>query len=162
MNELEDKLALIIYECDQHVKMINHAFEKTERFLPLNEKVYQAFSADQISYIDQFLFRFSKLQDTMGEKLFPTMLYLLGEDYDNKPFIDLLNRLEKLELLSKEMWLDLRKIRNEVAHEYSFNQEELLDSLNDIFSVKDTLLGIYHTVRNYCFQKIHFTTKEQP
>lgn len=162
MNEYEEKLTLVLYECDQHVKMIKHAFDKTEKYLPLNEEVYQAFSADQISYIDQFLFRFSKLQDTMGEKLFPTMLYLLGEDYNNKPFIDLLNRLEKLEILSKEMWLDLRKIRNEVAHEYSFNQDELLDSLNDIFSVKDTLLDTYKFIHNYCIEKIQFTPKETP
>jgi len=162
MNEQEDKLALIIYECDQHVKMIDHAFRKTEDHLPLSVEVYQTFTADQIGYMDQFLFRFSKLQDTMGEKLFPTMLYLLGEDYSNKPFIDLLNRLERLELLSKNEWLYLRKVRNEVAHEYSFNQDELLDSLNDIFSVKSTLLNTYQTIRNYCFENIQLTTKEQP
>ncbi len=154
MHDAELKLSRILYECDRHAEMIDHAFKKIKPYLPLHTRAYQDFSGDQIGYIDQFLFRFSKLQDTMGEKLFPTMLYLLGEDFDNKPFIDLLNRLEKLELLSKYRWLELRKIRNEVAHEYCFEIDELVDSLNDIFSEKEALLKIYATIRHYCIEKI--------
>lgn len=116
MNELQEKLRLILYECNQHKIMIHHAFSHIKPYIPLTAEKYQNLSLDEIGYIDQFLFRFTKLQDSMGEKLFGTMLYLLGEDFSKKPFIDVLNRLEKMELLNKDEWLALRAIRNNVAH----------------------------------------------
>lgn len=156
MNELEEKLIMVLYECNQHKKMINNAYGHIEKYLPLNKEKYIHFSLEQVGFIDQFLFRFSKLQDSMGEKLFGTMLLLLGEDFSKKPFIDMLNRLEKLELLDKQEWMDLRTIRNNVAHEYSFNVDELTDSLNDIFNVKDKFLSIYDTFYDYCKDKFEF------
>ena len=139
MNELEEKLIMILYECNQHIKMIANSYAKIQVYLPLDKEKYLSFGLEKIGYIDQYLFRFSKLQDSMGEKLFSTMLILLGEDYSKKPFIDLLNRLEKLGLLYKDKWLSLRKVRNDVAHEYSFNIEELVDSLNNIYDATDDL-----------------------
>ena len=156
MNELEEKLIMVLYECNQHKKMINNAYEHLKTFLPLDKDKYTHFSLEQVGFIDQFLFRFSKLQDTMGEKLFGTMLFLLGEDFSKKPFIDMLNRLEKLELLNRQEWIDLRTTRNNVAHEYSFNVDELVDSLNDIFQVKDKLLFFYATFYAYCKEKFEF------
>ena len=161
MNELKEKLILILYECNKHKKMIVSSHKKLENYLPLSVEQYLAFSDDQIGYIDQFLFRFSKLQDSMGEKLFPTMLFLLGEDFSRKPFIDVLNRLEKMELLYKDRWMSLRQIRNDVAHEYSFNTEELVDSLNDILNIKSELLSIYDRFYSYCFEKFDFVKESE-
>lgn len=161
MNELETKLVMVLYECNQHKKMINNAYGHIETYVPLTKEKYIHFSLEEVGFIDQFLFRFSKLQDTMGEKLFGTMLFLLGEDFSKKPFIDMLNRLEKLELLNKQEWIDLRTIRNNVAHEYSFNVEELTDSLNDIFRVKEKLLSFYDTFYDYCKEKFEFVKKSE-
>jgi len=161
MNELEEKLIMVLYECNQHTKMINNAYSHLEKDLPLDKEKYLKFSLEEIGFIDQFLFRFSKLQDSMGEKLFGTMLFLLGEDLSKKPFIDMLNRLEKLELLYKQEWMDLRTIRNNVAHEYSFNTEELVDSLNDIFEIKDKLINTYTTFYLYCQKKFDFIRESE-
>jgi hypothetical protein len=156
VNEIQEKLIMVLYECNQHKKMINHAYRHIEKYLPLDKETYSNLSLDERGYIDQFLFRFSKLQDSMGEKLFTTLLLLLGEDFSKKPFIDLLNRLEKLDLLSRQKWMDLRMIRNNVAHEYSFNIDELVDSLNDIFQVKTQLLSFYDVFYNYSREKFDF------
>jgi hypothetical protein len=156
MNEIETKLINLLYECNQHKKMINMSYEKSEPHLPLTVQKYKSFDLEKIGYIDQFLYRFSKLQDSMGEKLFPTVLYLLGEDFSKKPFIDLLNRLEKIELLYKDEWLQLRKVRNDVAHADSFNTEELVDSLNNIFQMKYKLLEVHDAFSTYCFERFEF------
>lgn len=79
MNELEKKLYYILYECNQHRKRMQSAYFKMNSFMPLDEKNYEDLSDDEIEHIDQFLFRFSKLQDTIGEKLFSVLLSLLGE-----------------------------------------------------------------------------------
>ena len=110
----------LISECDKHVQRMSYAYTKMALFMPLDPSRYQALSDDEVEHIDQFLFRFSKLRDAMGEKLFVSMLeFLQEENPKSKPFIDTLNRLEQIGLLEdKNTWLELRKIRNSIAHQY--------------------------------------------
>jgi uncharacterized protein with HEPN domain len=125
--------------------------------MPLNVEKYNELDDIFISIIDQLIFRFSKLQDTMGDKIFPSILELNGENVKKMTFIDRLNRLEELELLYQVDWMSLRKERNEIAHEYSFNQEEVVDSINLIYKRVDKLLAIYDTIYNYCQNKFNVT-----
>ena len=62
-------------------------------FMPLDTTKYDDLTEEQVENIDQFIFRFSKLQDAMGERLFRGVLICLGEKVKNKQFLDLLNRL---------------------------------------------------------------------
>ena len=76
----------LIAECDKHLARINHAYGKMAVFMPLDAARYQVLNDDEIEHIDQFLFRFAKLQDAMGEKLFILLLeFLLEENPKNKP-----------------------------------------------------------------------------
>jgi len=60
------------------------------------------------------------------------------------PFIDLLNRLEKLNILeSAEEWIELRQIRNVLFHTYEDEPEEMSIAINDIFNKKQTIEKIY-------------------
>ena len=109
--------------------------------MPLDASRYQKLSDDEIEPIDQFLYRFAKLQDAMGEKLFLLILeFLKEENTTNKPFIDILNRLEQLGLLeNKNVWLELRKIRNNIAHQYEDEPQQAAEALNAIYAVKPIL-----------------------
>lgn len=161
MNAMEQKLIHILYECNRHKAMLEFAYKNVEKNLPLTAERFLTLPADDIAPIDQFLYRFAKLQDSMGEKLFGTLLVLMGEDFSAKPFIDLLNRLEKLGLLYKDEWMDLRRIRNEVAHEYSFNTQALVDSLNDILQAKAKLIAIYDTFYGYCMERFEYVRQSE-
>ncbi|MDI1293644.1 MAG: hypothetical protein PSV18_12985 [Methylobacter sp.] len=50
----------------------------------------------QVQSLDQFILRFTKLQDAMDSRLFPALLQYLQEPYEERPMLDKLNRLEKL------------------------------------------------------------------
>ena len=101
-----DTLSETLQICKLHHKRMKYAFDKIEKHFPLNEDEYKKLSPDALSYLDQLIFRFSKLQDAMGERLFPSLLENLGEDISGKPFIDLLTKLEKLNLLKDyKQWL---------------------------------------------------------
>lgn len=54
---------------------------------------------NQIRCMDQFIFRFSKLQDAMGAKIFRYVLEYLDEDVSTLPMRDILNRLERFHLI---------------------------------------------------------------
>lgn len=62
--------------------------------MPLTPERYQQLTDAEIEHIDQYLFRFSKLQDAIGERLFKSLLLNLGEEIYNLSFIDVFNRLE--------------------------------------------------------------------
>ena len=117
--------------------------------MPLDAISYQQLTDDEIEHIDQFLFRFAKLQDTIGEKLFQLLLeFFKEENTRNKPFIDLLNRLEQLGILEdKNVWLELRKTRNNIAHQYEDEPQQATEALNAIYIAKPALEKIYITLR---------------
>ena len=67
--------------------------------------------------LDAFVSRFGRLQDNLGEKFLPQLLLALAE----KPgaAIDNLDRAERLGWIeSVEAWLEIRKLRNQMVHEY--------------------------------------------
>jgi len=143
------RMEKLINECDKHVQRMNHAYTKMALFMPLDISRYNQLSEDEVEHIDQFLFRFAKLQDAMGEKLFIVMLEFLEEENPkSKPFIDTLNRLEELGLLEdKNTWLELRKIRNNIAHQYEDDPKQASEALNSIYAVKPILESIFQTIK---------------
>ncbi len=67
--------------------------------------------------VEAFVGRFGRLQDTVGDKLLPIVLTALGEKVSS--VIDNLDRAERLGLLkSADEWLIIRKLRNQMVHEY--------------------------------------------
>ena len=146
---IDQKIQKLIVECDKHLKRINGAYLKMSIFMPLDENKYQQLSDDEIEHVDQFLFRFAKLQDAIGEKLFMLLLeFLKEENTRTRPFIDILNRLEQLGLLDdKNVWLELRKIRNNIAHQYEDEPKQAAEALNAIFASKSILEKIYTTLK---------------
>lgn len=79
--------------------------------------------------VEAFASRFARLQDTVGDKLLPAWLAVLGEGIG--PAIDNLNKAEKLGVLySVDDWLAIRGLRNQMVHEYIESLVVLMDALN--------------------------------
>lgn len=113
------RLAEAWLQCQRHVHHLNHALQALQPLLPLQGAQVTTLSDDQVQDWDQFVLRFTKLQDAMGMRLFPAVLAFLQEPYDDKPMLDKLNRLEKLGYLSSaQAWQHWRAIRNGFAHDY--------------------------------------------
>jgi hypothetical protein len=78
--------------------------------------------------LDAYSNRFSRLQDTVGDKLLPAVLILVGEPV--KTNIDNLDRAERFGWLnSADEWLALRQLRNKFVHEYIEDIETLVDAI---------------------------------
>ena len=155
----KETLSEKLYECSIHKKRLLSATSKLKYLMPLTVEKYNELDDIFISLIDQMLYRFSKLQDTIEEKVFPAILLLNGEDVKKMSFIDRLNRLEELELVDKNLWMLLRKERNEISHEYSFNQEEIIEAINEIYEKTNTIIEIFDKIYNYSTDKFDITAK---
>jgi hypothetical protein len=67
--------------------------------------------------VDAFVGRFSRLQDTVGDKLLPMLLVALGET--PAAAIDNLDKAERMGLLdSADEWITMSQLRNQMVHEY--------------------------------------------
>ncbi len=127
------RLKTVVEVCKTHNQRMLYALDFLRKIFPLSSESYQALSQEQISHTDQLIYRFSQLQDTLGNKLFPLILQGLGEYDQRLPFIDILNKLEKLSVIeSSDQWLSLRETRNLVTHEYPGNKKEIVDGLNEL------------------------------
>lgn len=157
MQDIKNTFQEKIYECNKHIEKINDAKEYLNDIMPLDINKYLILNKIESSFVDQLNFRFSKLQDTMGESLFKSILIMSAEEVKKMTFLDILNRLEELEIINKNDWLKLREVRNEIAHEYSFNQEEVVDNINLIYTKSNELIN---TCNNVCkFIQIQFSIK---
>jgi len=97
--------------------------------------------------VDQLLFRFIKLQDTVGERLIPATLASLREPFEDWPMRDRLNRLEKLGYLDVDNWLAWREVRNRLAHEYPDQPEVRFAALMAAIDAAKALAALYRDWR---------------
>jgi len=118
--------------------------------LPISIKDYENILSNplDLALADQVIYRFSKLQDTIGAKLFKNFLLMQGENV-NKPFLDILNRLEEIGLIDVERWFEIRDLRNEIAHEYENSDFEAVEIINEINELKDDLKQILEKIKAY-------------
>ena len=145
-----DKLKKILSLLDTNFQRLNYAYSRIEPLLPFNISKVENLKPEQISFIDQYIYRFAKIQDIMGEKLFRMILEILEEPLESLAFIDLLNKLEQLDVIpDKSDWLYLRKLRNEVSHEYPLVDDETVASLNSLVNFKNKLNQFYQACRSY-------------
>jgi uncharacterized protein with HEPN domain len=101
-----------------------------------------------LALADQIIYRFSKLQDILGAKIFKNLLLYQGENV-NKPFLDILNRLEEIGLIEVERWFEMRDLRNEIAHDYENSGFEAVEIINEIISLKEDLERILFKIKGF-------------
>jgi hypothetical protein len=120
-------------------------------FMPLTATKYENLSKDDVQAIDQYLFRFSKLQDSMGEKLFRVLVARFEGNIDRLSFLDVIKKMEKyIDMDIANEWQDLRNIRNQLSHEYEDDAIEMANSINLIYAKKEVIEGIYLAIKAKC------------
>jgi len=137
-------------ESYKHLIRLNGAFSELEKVyqLPLDQKSFEqiAKSVQYLAYSDQCNYRFSKLQDCMGAKLFKSVLLYQGENV-NKPFLDILNQLESMNIINVDEWFEIRDVRNEIAHDYESDDQTAINVLNTIYKMKNELEEILQAIK---------------
>src|SRR5690349_13312981 len=103
---------------------------------------------EQILAADTFIGRFGKLQDLLGSKVFDSFFEELGESIEGLSIIDKLHKLEKLNIVDdSEVWKEMRKARNNIAHEYPDESDLAAQSLNKVFDLLPTLTNILNKIK---------------
>jgi hypothetical protein len=115
----------------------------------LNEAWFKDYSNQRI--VNSFLFNYIKIQDKLGANLFRKLLFYLREiNSENMAMIDILHRLEKLEIIqSVADWDRLREIRNVIEREDSSDIEECLENIGLALSGYAQIKRFYANIKQY-------------
>lgn len=132
-------LARVVQREQQHLQTTDQrVFDKP--FTPARARDL-AEHVDEAERVEAFVSRFGRLQDTLGDKLLPLYLEALGEHLGAA--IDNLDRAEKLGLIpSSDDWLAMRKLRNQMVHEYIEDPATLADALQAGHEFVPTLTAV--------------------
>jgi len=138
----------IIEKINLHKKRAKNALLEIRSWDRLEYEALEEF--EKIKTIDTFIYRFIKLQDMMGEKLFKIFLDEIGEYKDNMSLLDVLDKLEKLEMIdSAYHWMEYRKLRNKLTHEYPNNEQDIIESIYIALEAFDKIEIILNNIIEY-------------
>lgn len=153
------KLQSTLHECDIHAGRVEYARGQCSRLFPLTKDSYRALSNEQIAHVDQLIYRYTKLQDALGAKLFPVIVGYLREDAESLTVFDRLAQLERAQVIADaEQWQEFRELRNQLAHDYEDDAETAAGYLNDLYETSAVLLSYYTQATRFVRDRIlvHF------
>ena len=119
-------LSRVIHKQSQYLQQTDHRLF-TE---PLTLQSIQQIERDPVlaERLDAFVSRFGRLQDNLGDKLLPQLLAAMAEPIGT--VMENLDRAEKLGWLdSADDWIEIRKLRNQMVHEYIEDAAILINAL---------------------------------
>jgi len=133
----------ILEKIDLHKTRAKQALKEITSWPKLSPDDFNDF--EKVKTIDTFIYRFIKMQDMMGDKLFKVFLDEIGEYKDSMSLLDVLDKLEKLEIIEQALkWMEYRKLRNNLTHEYPDNKQDILDGIEmavEVFAEIEIILG---------------------
>lgn len=116
---------------------------------------------DQAEILEAFASRFGRMQDTIADKLLPRWLLALAERPGSQ--IETLNRAERLGVLENmEQWLQARKLRNLLVHEYIQSPASFSDYLQLAKEYSPLLLTTYNRLQSYSVTNMGIGDKALP
>ncbi|QEN05664.1 hypothetical protein EW093_13395 [Thiospirochaeta perfilievii] len=143
-----------IQECDSHVNRIRKVLNNINIHKPVLEKEIKNDENDIVAKIDQLIYRFTKLQDSMGTRLYPSLYTILEGNNKIIPFLDILNRLEKLGVItSVSDWQFFRNLRNNLAHDYPDSLGKTVETINLLISEIEKLIDMFNHAKNYYIER---------
>lgn len=137
-------------ECSSHLSRLERVKGILDAFFPLTVEKFKKLRDEEIGYIDQFIYRFTRLQDSLGTRLLPALHSLLEGGQTPLPFLDVLNRLEQLGVVSSVAdWQFFRGLRNNLAHDYPETLNQTVMTLNTLLRELKRFEDLYRRIKDY-------------
>ncbi|MFC1822581.1 hypothetical protein ACFL9T_07725 [Thermodesulfobacteriota bacterium] len=149
---ISDKRKLLIEQLNEHlaildrtVKALAYSYDKCRAI----EKKKEYDLEEQESF-EALTSRFARTSDILTQKVFKTLFLLLQEEI--KTIIDAANFLEKIEIINNaDDILNIREIRNQIAHEYA--ETDLNTLFFDVLHFVPELMKMINNVKVYYREK---------
>lgn len=147
MMDIYKKLELHLEESAIHIARLLDVLVVLEKLYPLNKTILETISTENKDKLDVLAFRFSKLQDLLGTKIFREYLSVLQYPVEDKNFLELLKELDKEKIINIDIWSEFRGVRNSISHDYPFEEDEKLEAINYLIKNVKYLIDIIRTIK---------------
>ncbi len=141
------KFLLHIEEAGVHVKRLQDTLPILKKMYPLNKGDFAFLSPDEQDKLDVLSFRFAKLQDLLGTKIFREYLSAMHYPVEDKNFLELLKELDKEKIVDMDLWSEFRGVRNSISHDYPSEEDEKADAINYLVEHIEQLIEITEKIR---------------
>jgi len=142
------KLEFHLEESYLHINRLTDVLSVLEKLYPLNNEKLETISLENKDKLDVLAFRFSKLQDLLGAKIFREYLVVLQYPVEDKNFLELLKELDKEKIIDIDIWSEFRGVRNSISHEYPFEEDEKLEAINYLIKNVKYLINITKKIKD--------------
>lgn len=145
-NNLQERLAFLHQVVSKEIRHLQFSSGRVfDQPLDVDRAATLANDEAFAKRVEAFASRFCRLQDTVGDKLLPVWLQVLGEK--RGAVVDNLDKAEKLGMLeSADRCLAIRQTRNQMFHEYIESAQVLADALNAANDYQDQIVHFANAI----------------
>jgi hypothetical protein len=137
---LRKRLETYFEESHKHIELIEESLSVLEPVRPIRD--YDSLGQLERFALNALIFRFSKLQDLLGAKVFRNYLDYSGFQTHGKSFFQILREIEREGIVDIDTWNMLRELRNQIAHEYPEDLDETLESIELLLQKSPELIAL--------------------
>ncbi len=142
------RLKNYLREAKIHIERLNEVLKEIKKIYPLDIEKFDQLTMEQKNMLDTLAFRFSKLQDLVGTKIFREFLDEVGFITEGKSFLEILKEIEKEGIIDIDSWSEFRKVRNLIAHDYPEEWEEKVEAINYLVDKTHTLIEVVEKIES--------------
>lgn len=141
------KLKQHLHEAIKHIERLEAAQKTLSRLYPLDQIKLDNLSPEEMDKLDVLAFRFAKLQDLLGSKIFREYLSILEFPVEGKNFLTLLKELDKEQIVDLDIWSEFRAVRNNISHDYPYDNSEKIDAVNYLIENVNYLTNLVRRIK---------------
>jgi len=147
--DIARKLRLHLEESLVHISRLRDVLSSLRRLYPLTVDKFHALESSDKDKLDVLAFRFAKLQDLLGTKIFREYLSVLQYTVEDKNFLELLKELDKEKILNVDLWSEFRGVRNSISHDYPSEEDEKVEAINYLIQHIEELICITQNIKEH-------------
>ncbi len=145
---MSDRLDFYLKEANIHIERLDDVLERLKNIYTLDSNKFENLNSYEKDMLDTLAFRFAKLQDLIGSKIFREFLKEMGYIVEEKTFFEILKEIEKEGIIDIDSWDEFRKIRNFLSHEYPYSFEDRIEAINYLIEKTPMLVEVVRKIEN--------------
>ena len=143
-----NRLKYHLEEAKVHIERLQDVLNRINTILPLTIEKFEDLTPIEKDMLDALAFRFSKLQDLIGSRIFREYLSYIGFVIEGMSFLEILKEIEKEGIIDVDTWSEFRKVRNYISHEYPEELEEKVEAINYLIENSQILIGVVEKIES--------------
>ncbi len=145
---MSDRLDFYLKEANIHIERLDDVLERLKNIYPLDSNKFENLNSYEKDMLDTLAFRFAKLQDLIGSKIFREFLKEMGYIVEEKTFFEILKEIEKEGIIDIDSWNEFRKVRNFLSHEYLYSFEDGIEAINYLIDKTPALIEVIRKIED--------------